>query len=81
MSDKVRQAVKEFGYTFLAVFIPAMLALVTGWELDLREKGILFPDLSVLSAAVSAALMAALLAAVKSVLWYFTGTSAPVSPR
>lgn len=67
--EKLRQAVQEFGWTFIALFGASVLGFATGWTK--------LPNLNELQAALYAALGSAIAGAAKAVLYYFTGTKAP----
>lgn len=66
--EKLRQAVQEFGWTFIALFGASFVAFLTGWTT--------LPNLGELRSALYAAFGSAIAGAAKGVLFYFTGTKA-----
>lgn len=72
---KLRQAVTEFGHTFLVLAAPAFLAFANGIRVgDGRDTTTVLPNLNMVKACVVAILAAAILAALKAAWWYLTGT-------
>lgn len=72
---KVRQAVTEFGHTFLVLAGPAFLAFLNGIKVGDGDGSVtVFPDLNAVKAFVAAALAAFCLSVLKAAWWYVTGT-------
>lgn len=69
--ERWRQAASEFGYAFVAVFVPLVIAFVNGLHTGDR---IVVPDFGTVRAVVVAAFGSAALAGVKAGWWVLTGT-------
>lgn len=72
--EKLRQALSEFGHTFIITFVPLGITFWTG--VSTGEK-VVIPDYGTVRAFLTAAAGASALAGLKAAWWYLTGTKAP----